>query len=71
MPCTRNRYSEAEFPSRGSFVVRSVSTRSVDARVPCNRTLRTVSGLDGSSTKQIVRCAAGEPAGSHRLSDHL
>lgn len=34
----------------------------VDLSVPCNGSLRTVSGPEGSSTKQCLSCVAGVPA---------
>src|SRR4051812_16391570 len=40
------------------------------ARAPCNLSLRTASGPEGSSAKQILTCAAGSPGrGTFRLDD--
>jgi hypothetical protein len=52
-------------------VARPVEAGRTAARTLCNLSLRTASGPEGSSAKQILTCAAGSPGrGRVRLDDY-
>ena len=60
VPCELQSAIAVSNAVRGFSYGRLRHIRGVDSKVPCNCILRTVSGLDRSSTKQALPCATGE-----------